>query len=72
MPAVVIPIMPVGDLCLACGQTTASHRVNGRWVGCRRDQAIGRDTETVARRLRLASLKQRVVKVRPWGIGAES
>ncbi len=55
--------------CSACGRPTASHRVNGRWVGCSRDVVIGSDQATSWRRLRIALLQSRgVLKVKPFGI----
>lgn len=62
---------PVVETCAACLQPTAAHAVHGRWVGCRTDVVIGRDQETVARRLRLARLQSRVRRVRPFGIGVD-
>jgi hypothetical protein len=59
MPVLTFPIVPAGDFCLACGVSMAQH-------GDRcRDEVIGRDQETVARRLRLARLQiGRALKVR--------
>ena len=58
------------EQCAACEGLVSAHRVNGVWVGCRRDRVIGRDQHVIERRLRIANLKQRVLKVRPFGIGA--
>ena len=55
------------DLCTACGRPRRTHRVNGLWVGCTRDIAIGRDVVAADRRLRLALLQARALNIRRCG-----
>lgn len=71
MRVLAFPVTASGNLCTGCERPTAEHEVNGRWVGCSRDVVIGQDQERLARRLRLAALQPRVVKVRPFGIDVE-
>ena len=71
MGVLVFPIGATVDLCAACERPTAEHRVNDRFVGCRRDVVIGRDQQTLARRLRLARLQSGRRLVRPFGIDVE-
>lgn len=62
---------PTIETCSACGRPTAAHFVGDRAIGCRADVVIGRDQMTLARRLRLARLQSRVVRVRPFGIDVD-
>lgn len=68
MAVVQFPTAAPIETCSACGRPTTTHVLRGRWVGCSRDVVIGRDQVTLARRLRLARLQSRVVRVRPFGI----
>lgn len=47
-----------GDLCLACGQLMKGHPTQ-----CVRDAVVGQDQHAIARRLRLARMQTRPLKV---------
>lgn len=66
-PGMVVTI----ETCRACGRPTPTHVLRGRWIGCQRDVVIGRDQVTRARRLRLARLQRRMLRVQPFGIGVD-
>ena len=60
------------EICTACGRLRALHSdAQGRSLGCVQDVKPGVDVMGSTRRLRLALLQSRVLKVQPFGIEVE-